>query len=207
MKDLDTLLGRVLERAAACPEPTALRYLRDAAIEFCRRTRVWRESDSFTLSGDDAEVLAVEPGAVIYEISHARLGDIDLEPVTIDWLDAEEPGWRDDESGPRWITQSAPGTLRVAPAPDDDDDDELTVQLILIPSQDADQLPDFLVDDYPNVLADGALAKILALPADFGNPQLAIMHAQLFEAEIGRFGARVPRGQQRAPRRVKAHWV
>src|SRR3990167_8730810 len=107
MKDIELLLPRVMEKASACPEPTAIRHIRDAAIEFARRTRIWRESDSFTLSEDEYEVLAVEPGASIYEISHARFGETDLEPVTIDWLDKERPGWRDEEGDPVYLTQSA----------------------------------------------------------------------------------------------------
>lgn len=202
MKDLDTLLPRVMEWASACPEPTVLRHLRDKAIEFCQRTRIWRESDSFTLGADDGcEVVALEPNTALFEISHARFEDTDLEPRTIDWLDQYEPGWRERSGQPRWITQSSPDTLRIAPIPSEAG--TLTLQLILEPSIDADQLPDVLVDKYGHVIAAGALASILALPTAFTNLNLAAVHAASYADALAHFAARVPLGQQRAKRRTK----
>lgn len=200
MKDLDKLLPRVMEHAANCPEPTALRHLRDAAIEFCRRTRIWRETDTFALGTDKSEVLAVAPEAAIFEITHARFCHTDLKAATLDWLDANEPGWRDRCGPPVWFTQSAPNTVRVVPHPDVAGD--LTLQLILQPADDAEQLPDILIDNYARVIAEGALGHILLLPAEFGNAQLAAAHLTLFEDAIGRLSAKLPQGQQRAKRRA-----
>lgn len=216
MKDIELLLPRVLEKAPACPEPTALRHLRDAAIEFCRRTRIWRSSDDFTIAAeDDCETVAAPQGAVIYEITNARFvatpeddeeeadatSGTDLEAVTIDWLDKERPGWRDEEGSPIYLTQSAPDTVRVVPKPEDGG--TLTLELILLPTIDAEQVPDVLIDSYSREIADGAIGSVLLLPAEFGNPELGALHAGLFERALGRFADRIPRGQQRAKRRTR----
>lgn len=217
MKDLELLLPRVLEKAPACPEPTALRHLRDAAIEFCRRTRVWRNDDEFTLGENGCEAVAVEAGTVLFEISHAAYsaaveeGDeasqIPLEPVTMDWLDNELPNWRTEEGTPAYITQTAPNTVRIVPKPEVDEDDEdaepgtLSLQLILVPSEDAEQLPDVLIDTYSREIADGAIASILLLKTEFADTELALVHEGKFERSLGRWGNRIQRGQQRAPRR------
>lgn len=209
MKDLDLLLPRVLEKAAACPEPTALRHLRDAAIEFCRRTRIWRDSDSFELSTDDCEAVAVEPGQVLFEISHATFSsdtceERDLVPVTMDWLDQERPGWRSECGPPEFVTQTAPDTVRVVPKPETTDPaGTLTLQMILLPSTDADELPDVLIDAYSREIANGAIGAVLLLPAEFGNAQLGAYHTAEFDKALGRFSDRIPRGQQRAKRRVR----
>jgi hypothetical protein len=207
MKDLELILPRVMEKAAACPEPTALRHIRDAAIEFCRRTRVWREQDTFDVGIEGCEGLAPYQGTQIYEISHAAftnddIGDRPLEAVTMDWLDKERPRWREEEGTPRYITQSNPNTVRVTPKAEG----SLRLELILLPAIDADQLPDILVDTYPREIADGALGTVLLLPADWANPGLAAAHAQAFDGHLGRFGNRVSRGQQRASRRIKARF-
>lgn len=214
MKDIELLLPRVLEKAPMCPEPTAIRHIRDAAIEFCRRTRIWRVQDIFALTAEACEALAVYPGTHIFEITHAAWlapgsGDQDrgipLVPVTMDWLDKYRAGWRSEQSIPSWITQIAPNSVRLAPKPEPSDDGygSLRLELILVPSQDADQVPDILVDAYPLEIADGALARLLALPAEFGNPQLATAHAQAFADHLGRWSDRVQRGQQRALRRTR----
>ena len=212
MKDIELLLPRVLEKAAACPEPTAIRHLRDACIEFCRRTRVWRESDTFELSDDDDEALAPYERTQIYEISNAAFiapadpeddedatEDTPLDPVTMDWLDKERPNWRTEEGQPRYITQTGPNTVRIVPKAAG----SLRLELILLPAIDADQVPDILIDNYSREIADGAIGSVLLLPAEFGNAQLGALHAGLFEQALGRFGDRIPRGQQRAPRRTR----
>lgn len=211
MKDIELLLPRVLEKAAACPEPTAIRHLRDAAIEFCRRTRIWRESDSFSmlaLTNPGSETLAPFEGSQIYEISHAAFIETGaesddpgtpLEAVTIDWLDQEHPGWREKEGPPRFITQSAPNTVTIAPKADG----TLKLELILLPAEDADQVPDILIETYSRQIADGAIGAVLLLPGDFGNADLGAFHTAKFEEHLARFGDRIPRGQQRAKRRSK----
>jgi len=204
MKDIEELLSRVMEVAPACPEPTAIRHLRDAAIEFCRRTRIWRSSDSWAVTvTDTCEVVAVPAEATLFEITHASVNETDLVPRTLDWLDKNEPGWREHEGPPFWITQSAPGTLRIVPKPESGETATITVEMILVPSQTADRLPDVLIDTYPGVIADGALGRLLALPSDFASDTLAAFHGGKFEDAIGRWSAQIPKGQQRAPRRVK----
>ncbi len=205
MKDIEELLPRVAEVAAGCPDPTAIRHLRDAAIEFCRRTRIWRSTESWALTTDDYEIVVVDQEASIYEITRASLDDIYLEPKTIDWLDREDPSWRDDEGAPKWFTQSMPNTVRVTPHPADGG--TLTLEMILIPSIDTERIPDELVDTYSRTIADGALARILMLPSGFQDLNLALAHGAKFDLEIGRWADRVPKGQQKARRAVKARFV
>jgi hypothetical protein len=210
MKDIDLLLPRVLEKAPACPEPSAIRHIRDAAIEFSRRTRIWRETNEFVIDPEGEDDIIVGADRAVFEISHARFADVtgdsivDLDPRTIDWLDENEHGWRDQTGQPKWITQTAPDTVRIAPMPDASG--TLTLETILVSSNNADQLPDILIDVYGKVIADGALGTLLMLPADFGNPQLAQLHAALFEQAIGHWADHIPLGQQRSKRRVKSHY-
>jgi hypothetical protein len=208
VKDIDLLLPRVFEKAANCPEPTAIRHLRDAAIEFCRRTRVWRESDKFVLSGEACEGLAPYEGSQIYEITAAFYFPVDadadpeydgqpLEAVTVDWLDTEHPNWRKELGTPKYITQSTPNTVRITPF----SEGSLRLEMVLLPSIDTLEFPDILVDTYSREVADGALASVLLLPAEWGNPQLGAMHGSAFNGHLDRFAASLPKGQQRARRR------
>jgi len=212
MRDIDELLPRVMEVVPTCPEPTVIRHLRDAAIEFCRRTRVWRDYDTFPLSSEACEVIAADSEAQIFEITHASVTVTDdededaitvsdLEPKTVDWLDEENPGWRDETGTPRYFTQLAPNTVRVTPKPEDAA--VLRLELVMVPSITAERFPDELIDTYGQVLADGALSRILILPTDFAQPQLAVAYAASFNMALGRWGSQVPRGQQRTPRRTK----
>lgn len=207
MKDIDELLPRIMEVAPACPEPTAIRHARDAAIEFCRRTRIWRDHDKFELGEEACDVIAAGDEAQVFEITHASVTSADdsciwdLEAKTVDWLDKNCPGWRDEEGTPQYITQINANSVRVTPTPPEGS--MLRLELVLLPSNDADQLIDVLIDTYPQVIADGALGRVLALPTDFRQPDLAVLHGQAFERALDHWGDLVPRGQQRARRRTK----
>lgn len=204
MKPLDLLFPRIMPRAKNCPDPVAEAAIRTAAIEFCQRTRLWRFEDSFEVSEASCNVMAVPSGAVLHEIESARFNGLPLEPVSISWLDDGIYEWRTKTaSAAQWITQLAPDTVRVIPAAEG----LLDLSLILKPSEEADKLPDFMVQSYGRVLADGALAEILTIPGQpFYNPDLAIFHSNRFRAELDRLFNMNIKGQQRAPTRTKPHY-
>jgi len=199
MKPLDPILKIVLPRANHCPEPIAIDAIRTAAITFCERTKLWRSSDKFKVS-NGCNVVAVPYGAVLHQIESARFDGNPLEPVSLSWLEENYPHWREVEGiGAKYITQVEPGTVRVVPSASG----ELALTTILKPSNDAEELEDFLIDLYARTLADGALAEILAIPGQmFSNPDLAVYYGNRFERELSWLSSQYVRGQQRAPIRI-----
>lgn len=204
MKDIETLLPRVLRYAPACPEVLALAHLRDAGKDFCQRTKLWRLADRFTLPDAGEDILCAPQGSYILEIVAARLDGNNLEPVTASYLDAHQFGWRDDTdtSGARWITQTEPDSIRVVPA----QGGTLKLELILAPTDDADQFPDFMVDQYGREIANGAIGEVLSTPSDFANPQLGAAFVQRFSADMDRLSVSARKGQQNAPLRTRANF-
>jgi hypothetical protein len=204
MKDIEALLPRVLRHAPACPEVLALSYLRDAAKEFCRRTKLWRLSDSIELPAEGEDILCAPQGSFILKIVAARIEGASLTPVTTSWLDLDRPGWRDDEagSGARYVTQTAPDTIRVVPI----QEGTLLFELVLSPTDAADQLPDFMVDQHAEVIANGAAGKMLKTPSDFANPQLGEDFEQQFKGELDRLSISARKGQQNAPLRTRGSY-
>lgn len=202
MKDIDLMLPRVLRYAPACPEVLALAHLRDAAREFCSRTRLWRLSDSFALPEAGEDLLCAPQGSIILEIAAARIDGRPLDPVTVLWLDANHFGWRDeaDTSGAKYITQTEPDSVRVVPA----QSGTLALELILAPTDDAEQLPDFMIDQHARVLANGAIGEVLNTPSDFANPQLGAAFVERFDADLSRLSITARKGQQNAPLRTRS---
>lgn len=206
MKDLDTLLPRLLARVPNASQPAALQALREAAQTFCRRTRLWRETDQFTSSANPDEALMAAPyGAEIVAIELARFADQPLEAVSLSWLDGNVHQWRSlTGSVPNYVTQTAPDTVRLVPAAAG----ELTLHLWLAPSDRATQLPSWLIDQHGRVLIDGALADLLAMPGkDYTNGDLANYHQGRFERALDSLHSHSIRGQQRAPLRTRAQFL
>lgn len=204
MKEFDVFYRRILPRVKGVAMPMVDEAIRQAGIEFCERTRLWRDEDQFTASDAlDYEPMVAPYGAVIFEIETARFNGELLEVATRDWLDDHVPRWREQQaSQAKWVTQSQPDTIRLVPAAQG----TVALELFLKPANDAEMFPDFMVDHYARVITDGALAELYATPGDFQNPGLAQFHSQRFNARLDELFDSHATGQQSAPVRVKAQF-
>lgn len=203
MKDLSEFLPQILPFAPGCPVPTAYSHIRGAAITFSERTRLWRYLDEFNVTPTSCNVTCAPEGSVVFEIESARIDGMPLEPTSLSQLDYIWPNWRDAEGIGQYIVQEEPDSVIVVPAATG----SVSLSLFLKPSEDAEQLPDFMVDKYRRTIAAGALSMILALPKQsFTDPSLAMFHGNKFEADLNRLSTQNIRGQQRAPARTRAQF-
>lgn len=187
--------------APGCPEPTAVQHLRWAAQRFCERSRIWRSCNDFDVEGGCDELICVPAYAQIYEIEQAWFNGSDLEPRPFGSFGRACPG----NSIPHYITQTGPGSVRLVPGALEKG--ALRLHLFLKPSQDAEDIPAFL-SEFEQVLADGALSRILMLPNQpFTSPDMAGAYNGSFQAELDRNFNRNLRGQQRAPVRTQARFL
>jgi hypothetical protein len=203
MKSLDTLAPSIKVYAPGVADPTMFFGIRQAAIEFCERTRLWRYEDDFTVTADDGEVISAPNGAEIHEVEAVFFNGQELDPKATSWLDDHMRGWRTGElTGlPKYYTQTEPDTIRLAPQ----EAGQVNVSVWLKPSQDADELPDWIVDQHREAIAHGALARILLIPnQSFTNPELGAAFAASFGRRLDELCNKGFTGQQRAPKRTKA---
>ncbi|GLQ09250.1 hypothetical protein GCM10007913_11820 [Devosia yakushimensis] len=207
MRDLDELLPKVMPLAPSCPEPVALRYLRNAAREFCATTKLWREWDTVVLTAPEFQALPTIPDARIIEIEEGRIdGGPKIEPRTVLWLDDHYPGWADEtEAGPaRFITQIQPNTISVYPR----QAGTLKARLVLQPSDTALEIPDFLIEDHGEALGRGAAGRILLLPStEYTNPQLGAAYVAEWQGILDRWQTKARKGQQGARLRTKGSYL
>lgn len=202
MKDLDLILPSILPYAPGCADQAAYFGIRQAAIEFCERTRLWRAEDEFAVSADGCDAIMAPYGAVIHEIEHAAFNGSGLDRVSTAFLDQRAQGWRTGSlSGqPHYLTQTEPNTVRVVPRAAG----TLTLHLYLKPAQDADELPDWMIDQYREPLAHGALARILLIPnQSFTNVELGAAFGAAFQSKLDGLSTKGTQGQQRAPLRTR----
>lgn len=199
MTDLDAFLTIVKQYAPGVADPTAYFAIRQAAIEFCERTRLWRYEDEVAATGD--EDLFAPAGAVIHEIETIRFDGRPLTAATPQFLDRALPEWRLGVDGaPAYYTQTAPDTLRLVPA----QAGTVNLYLTLKPSQDADTLPDFMAAQYREIIAHGALGRILLIPnQSFTNPDMASMFGTAFQQRLDALFSKGSTGQMRARVRVR----
>lgn len=206
MIPLSDFLTEVRPYAPGVPDQVAYKHLRNAAIDFCERTRLWKWEDDY----DVVETFVGEPiitpaGSTVFDIERVSFDGRDLRPVSTVDLDRLSPHWRtSQETGmPEFITQIEQNTLRVVPA----QAGHIYLCLRLKPSKDAMELPDFLDTEYRECIGWGALGRILTIPGQsYTSPDMAQFYMQRFENKIGSLSAKGSKGQQNAPKRTRSRF-
>lgn len=204
-QEIDRFLPKVTMYVAGASELLVYELLREAARELCERTKVWREHDEFEVTDPDYEGIPTLEDAEIVSIEAARLDGEPLEPVTVQWLDANVEDWRDLEDTPaRYVTQLQPNSVRIVPMATG----MLKARMVLKPSIDALSLPDFLFYQYASELGRAAAGRALLIPGKpFTNPQLGSSLLSEWSTRLDTLSTKTTRGQHRAPIRTKASWL
>lgn len=203
MKLLDEILPSIRPYAPGVADPTAFFAIRQAAVEFCERTRLWKMEDEFPVTEDQDEALMAQPGAVIHEIESAWFDGHKLQRKTTAWLDQNCVGWRDRNAKgyPQYVTQTDINGVSIVPQATG----TVRLELFLKPAQDTDELPDFMVDQYRETIAWGALGRILLIPnQSFTSPEMGATYMGMFKQKLDELSAKGFTGQQRAPVRTRA---
>lgn len=207
MSSLDTFLTHVRPWAPGVSDPTAHKNIRLAAIEFCERTRLWRYEEEFDVTVEDCNSGIFTPGgSILHDIETVQFNGNELLPKATRDLDRLEPDWRSQATGtgvPSYYTQIDQGTLRIVPAMEG----RVYLCLRLKPSQDATDIPAFIANEYREVIAWGALGRLLTIPGQsYSNPDLGQFYAAKFSEKLDRLSAKGVTGQQNAPKRSRARF-
>lgn len=201
MIDFDVFMPLIRPRAQGVPDPIAVNAIRQAAIEFCIRTKLWRSTDTFYATNIDDIVVPNE--SELIEVTDARFDGVALEPISFDEMNRRFPSidWQNmTGDNPQYFTQIDIGTIKFVPTCEG----YVELSLLLKPSYTAKQLPDFLVQ-HKQTIADGALAEILTIPNQtYTNADLAMFHSGRFNAQLDRLSSMGINGQIRAPIRSKS---
>ena len=211
--NLSEFLPLVQPHAPGASIPAMSQALRKASIEFCETTRCWRHIATVTIT-EQGNVVAAPDYAAIYEFELATFdGDNELIPVQYSDLEAKEFG----ETGiPKYITQTGPNTVSILPF----SEGEMELSMFLkprhgdqytlvndMPENVYDSVPQFLHTLHGEVIAAGALSRLLTLPNQpFTNPKMAAFFRQQYENRAVKTSNNNIRGQHRARPRIHPSW-
>lgn len=186
-------LPSILVDVPGCPDVAVERDVRNAAIDFCRRSLAWRKqlapiavvalTNTYALVGSIA-------GSRVIKVHDAILtsanGDVtSLLSKTPQALDAADPRWRTAQSNVNtgWFTQDEPDSIILAGMPQYDG--TLTVLAAFAPTLVSTGFDGWIGEQYFEAIIHGAKARILAAPQKpWSNPQLAIWHEAKFDLAI-----------------------
>lgn len=200
------LLDDVLPSLAADPsDPVTEHAIKRAVIEFCAGSWIWKHlPDPMDVTAGEAVYDLESPsGTDVSMVMTVALDGYPLSPQATEWLDANEPGWRNVTGTPRYFTQVDTEQLILAQVPSASTTGGLTVTLALQPSQKSTGFPSWIANQHMYALADGAIARLMLMP---GKPWTDVVNGQdhraKFDAAIANARANAVFGLGRASLRT-----
>lgn len=160
-------------------EPTAMTYVVRAARQFCRDSRIWqRDFSIYTVAGvEGIQLSPVEMGAAM-----------DIEWLSLDgkYLDGRHStaltgdGRPEERRGRPQIYHIFDGD-RVVFSPTPDAQYKVKGVQSLLPERGADEIPDWMADQWGDTIIAAASANLLMMPEkDWTNPAAARAHAERY---------------------------
>lgn len=222
-RPLSDFLPLVLPNAAGCPNLVALQYLRLAAIEWCERTRAWREMVTTTVAMQGETIVAPDY-ATIFEIERAEFTPdggsqaYEVCPTQFTSHTFDDMDEARDAGPPRYITQASPNTVRLIPYMDG----LLTMSLFLKPRSGTEYgstpinplhdtmnvVPEHLFIQSAEAIAEGALARLLFIRnAEWFDPKQGMSYRASFDKRCDVSFRSEIRGQQRAAIRSASYFI
>lgn len=208
MTAVSNFLRFVLPHAPTAAEISVTRYLVDSAVEFCSKTGIWREDLPII------QTTALQPNVNLTPLANSQIIEITdvyfdgqhIEAAPPDTLKQQGDHWFDKTSSlPRAYFSTKPTVITFVPTPDVVAN--VRVSAKLAPTRNAEELPDILLDRYAEIIALGALSRLLLEPSQaYTNPQKAMMCADQFEARLAKVRKEAQEGFTRARFRVKPRY-
>lgn len=213
-RHLRDLMPMAQPYAGRCPDFLITQAARQAAVEFCERTRCWRHLLDFdATTATTGSLIPLE--AVIWEIETASVDGRPLIPTQ--HSDVMREG--DRVGPPEYISQANPWGVVLHPFPEAGQGPcRVSMSVFLKPRSDQivgldaanpliddlDVVPEWMLQQHAQRLVDGALARVLMMEGEtWYSPQRAAVHREAFEQALSRNFAANMRGQQRAPIRTR----
>jgi hypothetical protein len=205
MASLDDFLAMVRGRLPGCPDFILKDAVRDAAIEFCKRTQLLTETvPIYVTAGSDLCELTPLEGQH-WEVLRVLRDTSPLTPmsrheVVVQGFDQQtgSPAYYYLESDPHYGL-----ALRLAPTPDAAE--TLTALVTVRPTDDATDVDCMLWSDYREPIAAGARAWVRRNHGDWVNPELEAEDRAIFERAIHNQNIRRARGGTDTALRVRAY--
>jgi hypothetical protein len=197
---LDGFLPFILPEVLDCPDPTVRARLLLVAAEFCRSTLSWTEiQDPVALVNDQADYEIDKPSdAYTYTVRDVTCGNRKLTPLPR--KDLLSDGWSNVQSNEPVYFNAATerGFIRIFPTPANVTDQTLVIRAAYVPTISATTLPDFLGQQYMDVIASGVKAHLMLMPGtSWENPALSAFYKKKFDDGV--VNARIEEAHDRVP--------
>lgn len=181
------MASRVLVNMPECPQPSAEAYLRLAAIELCRRSFAWIETQAAVLldAADMPYTITPPTNAKVAKVLSVVMDGIapGLEESSVRSEDLYTNDWRTATGTPLRFLEMARGVVLIVPLPLVEA--SFVVTAAFAPTEAATGIPDAIYDEYGSAIISGAIYMLAIIPQKpWTSGDLAALHKRMFEDGI-----------------------
>jgi len=210
LRQFISMESKLAPSVPGCPRPTIEQYVRDAAIEVCEKTLVWRY---------EQPLIRLTPGVYDYEyetpqdseivaVVYAAVNGSPIDAITEEKLHMLFPDWPSTDvtkrADPRYMSQLDPDNFVVAPIPGADKQYDIKMFVALKPTPTATSMDKTAFDECEQLIMHGALQHLLILPnKSWTDRELAGYHAKQFAYKTASRRAKANLGVARASMSVQ----
>lgn len=208
MATLDQFLPYVEPHVLGAPIPGILHEIRATLIDFCERTRVWKDSTVQHINSEEATYSLNDDceNRDLILIEEVCCEGSPLPPITLADLSLVNPDgcWAEETGTPTAYTQLSPDAIRLVPIPELDVDEGLSIIACWKPSRTAEVIADNLFEYYADAISHGVIARLLETRGNpYGDPKLGTYHREMYEVALYSHAAVASKNFTRAPLRTK----
>lgn len=206
----EAFLPMILVQAPGVSQPLAEASVRDAAIEFCKRSLAWvHHMDALPIVAGVADYdLDVPDGAVAIQPLDVWADGEPLDPAAPRELTALYGEWRAETGTPLYylheVLDGAVRQLTLAPKPIATVSNGLTARLALRPTKTSTEIDEAIYEEYGTVIANQALGRLLLMPKrPWSDAEHGVALLREFSSQCSAAQLRAARGGTRAPLRSR----
>lgn len=205
--DADLFLNEVMPDVPGCAKDVAVNAIRNAAIEFCKKSLVWVETldpVNITATVDVYDLDGMPNGSVIERINNLFYLGEKLTPSNVDEVNTKRQ--LAVGGAVQFYAQSSPTQVILYGIPDVSTTGALVMDVALTPSRSSVGIDSAITDRYLDGIVSGAKSRLMLMPKKpWSDLALASYHKGEFGSAVDTAMIDVARGFGRAPIRTRTY--
>ncbi len=160
------VIPEFLPYVEGCPNPLAIRQLRNTLMDFCRQTECWRYRDDYVtvIKGRGEVELTLPEHSRVIKVHSLTFDGHRLNPASEAVLDQQVDNWRQAVGTPVAFYQQSGSQLYLYPKPAATSTGRLQASLILAPTRTATEVDENLLENWLEGLIGGVLYRLRMMP-------------------------------------------
>lgn len=199
----EAFLPDVVQFVKDVPEIVAVQAVRNAAIQFCEKTRVLQTELSPMNMTAQVASYGFEPdiGYKVVDIMEAWYGDQLLIPKAVEELTRiyRTSNWNDLDGNPYYYFRSRTQEVTLVPKPKVSETNKLKLRVAVVPSRSSSVIDEEIFERYYEIITLGARARLYDTPNQpYYEPKSAQLYLKRFSDGMNEVRTRVAKGLTRA---------